>query len=230
MGSSISWIAVKGRAVEDLQRTLGLKPTGKLGHYGQHPVVGRQLSDGWYILIASDSDDRITKYKTLTQVAKGCEVVACTVEEHVMSSSGAFWRKGKKVWSVKHDGEKGALNLAKAGKLPESYSALEKETLETQRMEGDGADVDHVFELPLKLAKQLVGFKHDEELVGVAEGSYEIYDFDIRQKVSRIVNGAWFQLIFYLLVPFAVFLVLVIFAAPHLLRLLHKLIEWAATP
>jgi hypothetical protein len=28
---------------------------------------------------------------------------------------------------------------------------------------GDDADVDYIFEIPLKLAKELVGFKHDED-------------------------------------------------------------------
>ncbi len=211
MGSSLSWIAVKGRSNEELQQILGFKATGQRGDYGKHPLVGRQLPDGWYILIANTCDDRITKSKTLTQLSKGCQVVACSVEEHVMFSSCAFWNKGKRVWSVKHRGEQSVFDIANSGKLPEGYFLLKNELIEKQKAEGgEKADADYVFELPLEMAKQLVGFKHDEEITRVADGPYEVYELNFLQRASRVIASSipWLYIVG-VLVIFGFFMIVV---------------------
>jgi hypothetical protein len=191
MGYSLSWIAVKERPNEEIQRILGLRKTGKHGDYGKHSLVGHQLRDGWYILIANTSEDRITKGKILTKLSKGCQAVACSIEEHVMFSSCAFWNKGKKIWSVKHRGEEGAFDVVNSGKLPENYSLLKDQFIAKQKSEGgERAEVDHVFELPLSLAKQLVGFKHDEEISDLPDGSYEIFEYGYLQRISRAVSAS----------------------------------------
>jgi len=194
MGYSLSWIAVKGRSNKVLQQVLGFRITGRHGNYGEHALVGRQLRDGWHLLIANTCDDRIAKNKTLAYLSKGCQAVACSIEEHVMFSSCAFWNEGRKVWSVKHRGDQGVFDVVKSGKVPENYSALKNELIELQRSEGgENAGVDHVFDLPLQLAKQLVGFRHDEEAVS---GSYEILELNYLQRASRAVAAsvAWLYL------------------------------------
>jgi len=193
MGYSLSWIAVKGRSSKELQQVLGFRSTGRHGNYGEHTLVGRQLRDGWHLLIANTCDDRIAQNTTLAHLSKGCQAVACSIEEHVMFSSCAFWNEGKKVWSVKHRGDRGVFDVVKSGNVPANYSLLKSELIEMQRSEGDeNAGVDHVFELPLQLAKQLVGFKHDEEL----SGSYEILELNYLQRASRVVAAsmAWLYL------------------------------------
>lgn len=191
MGYSLSWIAIKGRSDREIQQLLGFKNTGKFGNYGEHRIVGRELRNGWYILIANKCDDPTTKGKVLAKISKGCQAVVCSIEEHVMFSSCAFWKNGKKVWSVKHRGDEDAFDLVKTGKLPESYSLLKKELIEKQKSEGgEKADVDHIFDLPLELAKQYVGFKHDESTSDIADGTYEILDVGSLRKFSRIM-AAW---------------------------------------
>jgi hypothetical protein len=191
MGYSLSWVAVKGRSHAELQQILGLKRTGKQGDYGAHALVGRHLQDGWYILIANSSEDKIAKSKTLAQLSKGAQAVACSIEEHVMFSSCAFWNAGKKIWSVMHRGERDVFDLVKSGKPPENYTSLKQELIETQKLEGgENAGVDVVFEIPLRLAKQLVGFKHDEDETETAEEAYEIFEFNFRQRVPRAVAAS----------------------------------------
>jgi hypothetical protein len=198
MGYALSWIAVKGRSNGDLQKTLGFRSTGKHGNYGEHSLVGQQLRNGWYILIANTCDDRITKSQTLARLSKGCQAVACSIEEHVMLSSCAFWNEGRRVWSVKHRGDHGVFDVVQSGKAPENYPSLKNELIEKQKSEGgEEAGVDYVFELALHLAKQLVGFKHDEEASEIADGSYEIFELNYSQRVLRAVaaSKAWLYLV-----------------------------------
>src|SRR5262245_51761905 len=109
MGYSLSWTAVKGRSNKELKQVLGFRSTGTHGNYGEHTLVGRQLRDGWYLLIANTCDDRIAQNITLAHLSKGCQAVACSIEEHVMFSSCVFWNEGKKVWSVKHREDPGRI-------------------------------------------------------------------------------------------------------------------------
>lgn len=190
MGYSLSWIAIKGRSDLEIHQLLDLKKTGKLGDYGKHRIVGRALKDGWYILIANGCDDPITKSKVLALLSKRCEALTCSIEEHVMFSSCAFWKNGKKVWSVKHRGEEGPLDITKTGKLPESYTMVERELIEAQKAEDEeNGGVDHLFDVPLVLAKQLVGFRHDEETPGIEDGTYEILELSARQRIGRAIKA-----------------------------------------
>ena len=60
-------------------------------------------------------------------------------------------------------GENGPQGLEVEGTPPEVFPAIRKEMEEMQRAEGgDQAGVDYIFEIPLGVAKSLVGFKHDE--------------------------------------------------------------------
>ncbi len=198
MGYSLSWIAVKGRTTEDLQRLIGFRSTGKPGNYGEHYLVGRSLQDGWYILIANSSDDPIANNKMLSELSKGGQAIVCSVEEHVMFSSCSFWDKGKKAWSVKHRGDRNVFDLVKSGKVPKSYASLMEELVQKQKAEsGENADVDHIFELPLELAKQLVGFRHDQETGDAGDGSYEILELRFLGKVTKVIAASkpWLILI-----------------------------------
>jgi hypothetical protein len=46
---------------------------------------------------------------------------------------------------------------------------------DVQRAEGgDNADVDYIFEIPLKVCQTVVGFKHDENHESVVEGNFMV--------------------------------------------------------
>jgi hypothetical protein len=177
MGYSISWVAVRGKSVEELQKTLGFKRTGRHDAYDKHLLTGRQLRNGWYLLMSNDCGGDLIEKRFLAKLSKGGEAVACSAEEHVMFSSCAFWTGGKLLWSLKHCGEEKIFNIDEFGELPESYPALKKKIIAKQKSEGGTkADVDYIFELPLLQAKQLVGFKHDEGRGAKADELYEVFD------------------------------------------------------
>ena len=61
--------------------------------------------------------------------------------------------------------------MAAEGDLPESFPAIREEMEEAQHAAaGNGPNVDYIFEIPLKVAEALVGFKHDEDDVHVIDG------------------------------------------------------------
>jgi hypothetical protein len=39
---------------------------------------------------------------------------------------------------------------------------------------GDEADVDHIFDIPLKVAQSIVGFKHDEDCPHMSEERFVV--------------------------------------------------------
>ena len=91
----------------------------------------------------------------------GARLVACVVHEGAMSSLATEWRDGKQVWSVSHDGSEGGDTLEVEGTLPEVFEELKAEALAVQA-EAEGEPVDHVFDIPLDLAAEVTGFRHDE--------------------------------------------------------------------
>ena len=218
MGYSLSWTAVNGRSPEEVHRVLGVRPTGRSGSYGKHPLVGRQLPNGWYIVIADSCDDRIVHKDVLAQLSDGRQAIACFLEEHVMFSSCSFWNKGKKEWSVEHESERGVFDVKTSGKVPESFSMLKERLIREQKAEGgENADVDHIFDLPLELANQYTGFKHDEGVEGDADEVYEILDAGLMQKVSRTLAASK---------PWVIFIV-ILFALGFLFAAAGDLVKWA---
>ena len=80
-----------------------------------------------------------------------------------MASSSELWRGGKRQWWISHEGEDGPKGLAAEGDLPDCFASIRREMEDTQRgAGGSAAGVDYIFDIPLKVAQALVGFKHDE--------------------------------------------------------------------
>jgi hypothetical protein len=99
----------------------------------------------------------------LAQLSIDHDLLLCLIEEHVIASSAELWSKGDRKWWLSHEGENGPKGLEVDGEPPEIYPAIRKEMEDLQLAEGgDEAGVDYLFEIPLEVAKSLVGFKHDE--------------------------------------------------------------------
>ena len=77
-----------------------------------------------------------------------------------MASSAEMWSGGRRKWCLSHEGEDGPKGLSVDGEPPESYPAIRNEMEQLQA--AAGGDVDYIFEIPLRVAQSVAGFKHDE--------------------------------------------------------------------
>ena len=108
MGYSISWIALRDKAPDEAVKLLGLAPTGDTEEVPESMFSGMQLGTGWYLVVINQHGHPLVQEKSLHAVSATCDVVAATIEEHVMSSSVECWKDGRLQWSVAHESESGA--------------------------------------------------------------------------------------------------------------------------
>jgi len=172
MGYSITWCAVRDEAADQLLSHLGLSATDETEEAPQSPFSMASLSTGWRLIWSNQYACSVLT-KAPAAFSAGQELLLCHVEEHVMASSAELWSGGRRRWWVSHEGEDGPRGLDTEGELPECFASIRDEMEKAQRAEGgDDADVDYMFEIPLKVAQTLVGFKHDENYESVIKGSF----------------------------------------------------------
>jgi hypothetical protein len=163
MGYSLAWLAVRGIPFEVTLDRLRLLPSGAQAEYAESDLSARTIAGNWTLVVARRCDHRIIAERELTTLSADCEVIACSVEEHVMYSSAELWSHGHRRWHVAHDAQKGIAHLSTSGDLPGDFAATRARFAQEQEAEGGAeADVDLYFEIPLTLAHARVGFKHDE--------------------------------------------------------------------
>jgi hypothetical protein len=163
MGFSITWCAVREAGAQKLLDRLGLTPTGETEEFPESLISAASLDTGWRVIWYSEYGCPFLKSEQLRAVSKDQDVIVCLVEEHVMASSAEFWSGGTRTWWISHEGEHGPKGLSTDGHLPEILSSIRSEMEAAQRADGgDDAGVDHIFEIPLRVAQSIVGFKHDE--------------------------------------------------------------------
>lgn len=166
MGWALGWLAVHGKSPEDIHQTLGLRAIGHAGDYTDFSrldrrLLGRLLPSGWYLLISRDCAHKMLEDASMAAISTGCDAVRCAVEEHVMFAVSALWRNGAMVWLVEHESERGDRDLKAMGALPTEFEAtVARITAESDAAQDDQADF--FFDIPLILAKNQVGFRHDE--------------------------------------------------------------------
>jgi len=183
MGYSVSWLMVNGKDRQSLLSELGLEATGTRGEFFDFEISGHPLPNGTYLLVMQKCDHPFVSDKHLAQLSVGGKTLGCSIEEHVMYARASYWDNGKSLWSVKHQGDiaEGRNDLTVSGTPPELFKAIRDEYAAKQP--GD-PDVDWYFEIPLALAKQLAGFKHDETNPGL-DGSFE----ELLQRKGKNVTG-----------------------------------------
>lgn len=174
MGYAITWCALREEAADQLLSHLGLAPTGHTEEEPESRFSSVKLTTGWRLVWSSEYACPILS-KGIKTFAGEHEVVLCQVEEHVMASSAELWKGGKRTWWVSHRGENGPKGLETQGELPQCFASIRENMEAAQRAEGgDDADVDYIFEIPLKIAQALVGFKHDENYESVVAGKFAV--------------------------------------------------------
>ncbi len=179
MGHSLSWAAVKGGAPDAVQSALGLRATGQREEIPRSKIVAVDLPSGWYVVLFQRSE---IKDKVLKRLATLGEVVYCFVEEHVMVSAASGWKDSKSLWSVVHDGQGGINDLQVEGSLPASFASIrdrqkvKQDEGEKLAIDGEEFAVDHMFDVPVDLAQELTGFRHDRDAPGIEGDAYEVLE------------------------------------------------------
>jgi hypothetical protein len=177
MGYSISWLAVKDADPDAVCEQLGLIRSGAFDEYysyPQHSFLGGVLETGWYVVVRNRCDDPMVLDEVLSSISAGSTVIAASIEEHVMFCFATCWFEGKEIWRVQHEAEKGITDLQVTGAPPAELEDIRQRAFIRQMVEGDDADVDYIFDVPLHLAKSFVGFKHDENTPGPELEFFEI--------------------------------------------------------
>lgn len=190
MGFSLAWLAVRGIPYETVLERQGLASTGSVSDYAEAPVSAMRWG-GWTLVVARGCDHRIVGDANLATLSLGCEVVACSVEEHVMHSSSQLWSDGRRQWRIEHDAQRSIDHLSATGSLPQDFGAIRDRFAAQQEAEGGAdADVDLYFEIPLVLAQSRVGFKHDEVTASDTDGKFRVLD-DLAHPQSSRAKAWW---------------------------------------
>lgn len=170
MGYAISWIAFKDKTAAKVCELLGLAASGESEEEPSGKFSGTLLGNGWYLGVIDEHAHKFVGERALKRVSESGDVVAATVEEHVMFSSAERWKDENLMWRIVHIGENGPDHLEERGTLPPEYAAIKDRLLAAQATEdAERGDVDFMFEAGLELAKSIVGYKHDE----IFEGRFE---------------------------------------------------------
>ena len=163
MGFSISWLAVKTDDLEQLFEIAKVVPTTEADEWLESDFSGSGLQDGWYFFQAKGCDHPIISGDSLSKISTVGETIACSVEEHVMVSVAEGWNNGARSWLVVHNAQEGMFDLSAEGELPAPYDAIKEDYISQQNAEGgEDANVDFIFDIPLQVAKQICGYKHDD--------------------------------------------------------------------
>jgi hypothetical protein len=156
MGYAIGWLAIRGSSEPAVLAALGLEKTGEKEAVPESDWCSTRV--GEWILIWSNSFAPARFVDAASRI-KG-EAVICDVEEHVMFASATAFVGGVPNWRIVHDAQQTHDHLTVEGKPPESLVRIQAE--EFARTSEDGG-VDFVFEIPIRMAREAVGFRHDAD-------------------------------------------------------------------
>ncbi|HVR66558.1 MAG TPA: hypothetical protein VMT98_07945 [Verrucomicrobiae bacterium] len=192
MGYAVSWLAFDGADHGTVLRRIGVSETSEPGRIGEAKFLGGVLPTGWFLIAARGCDHALIGKDTLAIVSQDRDVVACSIEEHVMYCSCALWRDGNRQWLLQHRGDKSLSDLEVSGNAPPNLAALRADADATQAREKDKAlTVDWYFELVADLAKGMTGFRHDEETAKVSHATLRQLSLEKDGLLSQVTRPWW---------------------------------------
>lgn len=177
MGFSITWFAVPESASETFLQKLGLVETGESEEWPDSPISTAVMETGWRVLWYDKNSCPFLGSEAVAELSRDHEILVCKVEEHCMVSSSAVWRAGQRLWYLHHDGSGGPKGLDIEGSPPDCCASVCAE-MERKQIDAGGinAGVDFIFEIPLLVAEQLTGFKHDKEPSAVVGDVFRVLE------------------------------------------------------
>jgi hypothetical protein len=154
VGYGISWVAIRDSKENTLLKVLGLEKTGETEDTPDSEWSTTQVGD-WTVVWSNCFEPN--KFRHARLKLKG-EAIICDVEEHIMYSSVASFKDGDLCWRVVHDAQQTSDHLSIEGSPPNSLSEIQAEQFARV---GEG-EPDHIFDIPIRLAQGLVGFRYDD--------------------------------------------------------------------
>jgi hypothetical protein len=179
MGYSLSWVAVKAEP-QAVYTALHVQPTGQRRDDAyRRGNVSALLLGGRTVVVFGNKE---LKDNRLAAVSRVGETIHCFVEEHLMVSAASLWRDGKRVWRVTHDGQESARHLSTDGSVPAEFASVRDKYLAKQAAEPE-EEVDHIFDIPVELARELTGYQHDQEFSSADGGEpFEVLEPSKKKK------------------------------------------------
>jgi hypothetical protein len=184
------WIGVHGRAADAVAREMGvhLHPDPTDRHHLEMSMSCIVLKNEWNVFVFKEGGEPLIEDRALSHLSKGGRLLMALADEFSMKSEVQFWTNGQKLWGVLHDAQTGDHNhlLVQGERLPKS---LEGHRSKAVANHGAELDVDHMFDVPHYLARELTGFKYDSG--GLAGGAvcYEMA-FTLGSKDSLLGRAA----------------------------------------
>jgi len=163
MGFNGCWIAVKDKNVADLAKAIGFEVVAD--STVTHPIEVRHSAGelrSWGLVVLTDFEERLLNEDLLRKLSTDARVVSCLISESAMFASSEFWASGQRVWRIVHDSQTGDLSHLRieGERLPKSLESHRLKAIAAQTVD---AEVDHMFDVPLYAAREMTGFKHDDE-------------------------------------------------------------------
>lgn len=110
-----------------------------------------------------------------------------------MFMSAALWRGGREIWGVRHrGGDFGDTDLVVEGTPPDVFQDLRASYLETQTsLRGTDPRVDYVADIPLELARSVVGFRYDVINPGIDDTTFRALRSDPAGLLAQAARPRW---------------------------------------
>jgi hypothetical protein len=159
MGWHIWWLAVQGKKPDEVRAALRLIATDDYEEHLEADVLELELESGWYLICFNRIDLLPQIEKQIPALSSSAQAVECVIEEGSMMSLANGYADGRLTWQVFHNSQAGVTHLDVQGELPPAYGAIRDGQL--ARQAARDKRVDYVFDVPVMLAQQLVGYRHD---------------------------------------------------------------------
>ena len=157
IGIGVSWLAIRGNTENTVLASLGLEKTGETEEVLENDWSTTRVRD-WMVICSNSFGPR--RFRDAVSKLSG-EVVICDVEEHVMFSSVVDFKNCTVIWRIVHDAQQANDHLLVEGNPPKSLARIQCEQYTRVK---DDRDVDFIFDIPIRVAHEVVGFRHDEKV------------------------------------------------------------------
>lgn len=119
------------------------------------------LPNGWTVVWSND-EGHFSEVEAAAVSYLGSAAIVVHVNETCMHSTASLFGAGERRWRIHHEGDERIDFLETDGDLPPEYAGIETEARAQQAIEDDGAaEVDWLFDVPLRTAEAVCGYKHD---------------------------------------------------------------------